>query len=146
MIGERGMSMAELLVAMAITALIVAAAGLYLRPMEAPLVSGIALLEGCVQRARAEAVASTSAYRLTPRGPGRIEAEVGDSCATTTWADDPKVSVELPQDVRMTDTTWSLCIDSRGLPGTNLTITLNHPDYGSRAVEVLLGGATRTLP
>lgn len=138
--------MAELLVAMAITALIVMAAGLYLRPMEAPLVSGVALLEGCVQRARAEAVAATSAYRLSPRGAARIAAEVGDSCATTTWADDPKVSVQLPEDVRMTDTTWSLCIDARGLPGTNLTITLNHPDYGSRAVEIMLGGATRTLP
>jgi hypothetical protein len=145
-VDERGMSITELMVAMCITAIVVTSAALYLRPLEAPLHSGIALLEGCIQRSRTEAMATTSAYRISPRGPGRIEAEFADTCGATTWTEDEDISIDFPGGVRLSDTTWSLCFDPRGLPGSNLTITLNHPQYGSRSVEVMLGGATRTLP
>ena len=43
----------------------------------------------------------------------------------------------------MTDSAWVVCFNARGISSNNLTVTLSHPDRGSRQVEVLLGGATR---
>jgi hypothetical protein len=138
--------MLELLVVMAAAVSVLLVAALSLRPLEAPLHSGIALLEGSVERARMQAMATTSAYRLSPAGPRRIHAEFADSCAAVTWTSDPGLTVELPEPVRLADTAWALCFDSRGLPESSRILTLDHPGRGSRSLEVMLGGATRALP
>ena len=143
---SRGMSLVELLVALAIIGTVVTTAALYLRPLQAPLHSGVAELEGCIQRSRTAAMSTTSAYRLTPDGSGRITAQFAASCSASTWTNDPTISLQFPEGVRMSSTAWSLCFDPRGLPSSNLTIALTHPQFGTRSVEVMLGGATRTLP
>lgn len=143
---SRGSSFVELLVVLAITGVAVGAAALYLRPVEAPVQVAAAELEGVLRRARARALATTSACRVLPVGPGALRTECAASCAASSWTGEPGGSLELPRDVTMTDTGWAVCFTSRGLSSDNLTITLVHPEYRAREVEVLLGGAARVVP
>jgi len=141
-----GSSLLELLAVLAIVGIALGAASLYLRPMEAPVQTAAVELEGFLRQARARALATTSACRVLPAGPSRLRTECADDCAATTWTVEPGGGLDLPRGVTMTDTSWSSCFDSRGLAGANLRITLVHPEYHSRQVEVLLGGAARVVP
>jgi len=143
---SRGSSLVELLVVLAITASAVGAASLYLRPVEAPVQVAAAELEGFLREARARALATTSACRVQPLGPRALRGECAASCGSTSWTGDPNRRLEFPRGVAMTDTGWTVCFNSRGLASANLTVTLVHPEFRSRQVEVLLGGAAREVP
>jgi hypothetical protein len=45
----------------------------------------------------------------------------------------------------MTPSSWTACFSSRGISSTGLTIELSHTQYGTRRVEILVGGTTRVL-
>ena len=141
-----GMSLVELLVVLAVAGIALGASALYLRPMEAPLQTGATDLEGFLRQARGRALATTSAYRIVPSNSRVIEAEFAANCGASTWTSDSGVVLELPRQVTMTDTSWSVCFNSRGLADSNLVVSLTHPSAGSRQVEVLRGGAARVLP
>lgn len=141
-----GMSLVELLVVLAVAGIALGASSLYLRPMEAPLQTGAADLEGFLRQARGRALATTSAYRIAPSNSRVVEAEFAANCGASTWTSDPGVALELPRQVTMTDTSWSVCFNSRGLADSNLVVSLTHPSAGSRQIEVLRGGAARVLP
>lgn len=143
---NRGSSFVELLVVLAITGIVVGAAALYLRPIEAPVQVAAAELEGVLRQTRARALATTSACRVLPVGRRALRTECAASCAASSWTGQPGGPLELPRDVTMTDTGWTVCFNSRGLASGNLTITLVHPQYRFRRVEVLLGGAARVVP
>lgn len=136
----------ELLAVLAVAGIAMATASLYLRPMEAPVLTAAAELEGFLKQARARALATTSACRVLPVTSGNLRVECAANCGATGWTVDPGPGLALPRDVTMTDTSWTACFTSRGLSTGNLTITLAHPDYRSQRVEVLLGGAARTVP
>jgi len=139
------MTLPEVLIVVAIMGIMLAIGLLYLKPAEAPLQAGSLLLEGVFRQARLQAIATTSAYRVSPSGTGGLEIEFAASCSDSTWAGAPNGNYELPSDVTLDDTSWSVCFTSRGIATTNVVIQLNHPDFGSRQVEVLLGGTTRVL-
>jgi len=141
-----GSSLVELLVVLAVAGVAMGAASLYLRPMEAPVLTAVAELEGFMRQARARALATTSACRVLPVTSSDLRAECAANCGATTWTVDPGLGLALPRGVTMTDTGWTVCFTSRGLSTGNLTITLAHPEYRSRQVEVLLGGAARAVP
>ena len=141
-----GMSLLEVLLVLGLIGIALGAAGLYLRPMEDPLEVGATELEGMMRQARARALASTSACRISALSNRLARGEIADSCASTTWTGDPALVLELPRRVTMSDSSWSVCFNSRGLSDTNLLLTVTHPDSGSMQVEVLRGGAARVLP
>ena len=128
-----------------IAALLLSLSSLYLTPMEADLGAGIALTEGFLRQSRATAMATTSAYRIRPASNTRLVAETGSSCLTDTWVADADLSLELPGDVALVDTTWSVCFGSRGLASGVATIGLSQPGAGSRNIAVLRGGTTRVV-
>ena len=142
---DRGTSLLELLVVLALLGLSVTAISFNLAPLETPLQSGSVLLEGYLRQVRRQAMATTSAYRAVPIGPDRLIAQRGPSCLGTTWTDDPRVQVELPDDVEMTDSTWRVCFSSRGISASNVIVTLTHAEFGQKQVEVMIGGTTRIL-
>jgi hypothetical protein len=72
--------------------------------------------------------------------------ESAATCSDTTWTTDGDLRLELPGGVTMNDTTWSVCFSSRGISLNNITVTLVHTKYGTRDIEVLLGGTTRIIP
>lgn len=141
-----GMSILEVLMVLGLMGIALGAAGLYLRPMEAPLQVAATDLEGIMRQARAKALTTMSAYRVSASTARVAQGDFAANCAATTWTGDPDLQVKLPRQVTMTDTSWSVCFNSRGLADTNVVLTVTHPDSGSLQVEVLRGGATRVLP
>ncbi len=144
---QAGMTMAELLVIVAIMGLGLGIASLMLRPLETPLESGATLLEGLFRQARLEAIAKTAAYRVAPDNPHVIGGDYAASCtaADDEWTADNAVKVQLPEGVTVSSEVWSVCFSSRGISNTNQIIELQHSYYGNVKVEVLLGGTTRVL-
>ena len=139
------MSLPELMVGLAIMGLALGAAGLFLRPAAAPLQTGTVLVEGYFRQARMKAIAHTSAYRVRAITTDRLRLEFANTCSAVTWTASDALDLELPQDVALTSTTWSVCFTSRGISQNNVVVTLTHAEYGSRQVEVLLGGTTRVI-
>jgi prepilin-type N-terminal cleavage/methylation domain-containing protein len=143
--GQRGFTMSELVVVVAIMGLSLAIGSLYLEPMETPLQSGAIQMESFFRQSRLRAMATTSAYRVAPSDSSNLAVERAATCSATTWATEDDMELELPKGVAMSDTSWSVCFSSRGISMNNITVTLQHSKYGLRQVEVLLGGTTRVL-
>ena len=55
------------------------------------------------------------------------------------------MDLRLPDGVALDDTSWSICFDTRGLASENLVLTIDHPRYEPRSIEVLKGGTVRWL-
>lgn len=142
---QAGYSLIEALTVVALLGLAAGSAPLFLRRAEAPLDNGFSLTEAFLRRARARAVATTSACRVTPAGRGRLVVSHAATCGALAWTAEDDLALDLPRGVTLDDDTWSLCFDGRGLSNENRVIALSHPDYGTRSIEVLLGGATREL-
>ena len=116
-----------------------------LRPAEQPLHAGGAVLEGTLRQARLQAIANTAAFRVSPDSSKALEIQTAASCGATSWSAVPNGTFELPAGVTLTSTTWKVCFTSRGVSTDNTVITLSHHHYGTRQVEVLIGGTTRVL-
>jgi Tfp pilus assembly protein FimT len=142
---QAGVTILEIVVVVALIGLSLSMSSMYLQPIEAPLKSGAALLEGFFRQARLNAIATTSAYRVFAQNPGRLMAETAASCSDTTWATVNGMTMNLPDDVSLTSTTWIACFSSRGISASNVKIGLTHPQAGSVAIELLIGGTTRVL-
>ncbi len=143
---QAGTSLIETIATLAIIALFLGGTLANLEPAEAPLQTGSMLVEGLILQARSSAMATTSAYRIVPVGAGRLLNEHADRCSDASWTSEPGNALDLPDEVTLSDTDWTVCFGRRGLSTDNLTLTLVHPEYGSRQIEVLLGGTTRVLP
>jgi len=144
-IRESGASLLELLVVMLLITVATGIAGVYLQPAAAPLDSSAVLLERMFTSARAKATATTSAYRIAPVGPSRIIADYAQSCSDEIWTFDTALELDLPDDVTLQDTSWSVCFSSRGAANANLVVSLQHPYSGLEQVEVYTGGAARVV-
>ncbi len=140
-----GMSMIELLVVIAMLGLLVLISGVYLRPMEQPVRSAGQMLEGLLTETRAKAIATTTVHRVRPTTDDFILVESAATCSSGAWTADDRLTLQLPRDVTLTDTTWSVCFTSRGIASQNLVMTLDHPDFDSEQLEVMVGGAVRWL-
>jgi hypothetical protein len=55
------------------------------------------------------------------------------------------MKVDLPEGVSLAATNWTVCFGSRGISNDNVSITLEHGEFGAIQVEVLVGGTTRVL-
>jgi prepilin-type N-terminal cleavage/methylation domain-containing protein len=144
---ESGLSMIEVMAVVAIMGLGLGIASLMLQPLETPLESGATLLEGLFRQARLEAIATTAAYRISPENSWVLGSAYAPSCAAAEedWTPDSTVELQLPEGVSVSETDWSVCFTSRGIATTNHTIQLQHDQYGTIDIEVLLGGTTRVI-
>lgn len=140
-----GMTMIEALVVLALFGIALGMAGLYLRPMEAPLRTGAELVDAFFRQVRARSMATTSAHRVLPATDHSLSVERAASCSAGAWTPVPGFALELPREVTMEDTAWSVCFSSRGLASNNIVVALDHPQLGSQRLEVLRGGSVRWL-
>jgi hypothetical protein len=143
---QAGTSLIELLTVLAMVGLSVGATTAILAPAEAPLETGAVLLEGFFTRARARAMATTSAYRVRAVDADSVVAQFAGSCSAATWTDEERMELELPRDVTLPDTSWTVCFTSRGAADANVLVALNHPRTGTKQVEVFTGGSARIVP
>ena len=140
---QSGYSAIEMLTTLAVIGIVAGVITINLEPAEAPLQTGSRLVEGLLLQARSSAIATTSAYRVVPEGDRHLVIEYAGDCGDATWTNEPGAGIELPEEVSMSSTTWSVCFSRRGISTDNVTIALDHPTLGSSQVEVCLGGATR---
>ncbi len=140
------MTVPELLAILALCGILLGISSLGLLRMEAPLDSGALMLDAALRQARVKAMATTAAYQVSPLDDTRLVASFADLCSATVWTLDPKLAVRLPEGVTLSDTTWGICFSGRGQADSNTVLTLQHPETGTRQVEVLVGGMTRVLP
>jgi hypothetical protein len=143
---ESGSTVLETLVVLAIMGLGLSLSTVYLSPDNDPLESGTEAVEGLCRQARVSAIATSSAYRISPASSDRMIAESAASCNETTWTVDGSVEASLPEGVTLVSTSWNVCFSSRGVASENREIRIQHSDFGSTGVEVLIGGTTRLVP
>ena len=142
---EAGITLLEMLVVLAIIGISVGAVSLNLEPLGSPLRAGTSLVEGFMRQARLNAIATTSAYRVSPISIYKLGAETADSCTASTWTTDSSMKLDMPEEVELDSTAWSVCFSSRGISAGNVVIGLHHDTWGDVDVEVLLGGTTRVV-
>jgi prepilin-type N-terminal cleavage/methylation domain-containing protein len=143
---QSGMTLLELLGVLALIGIVVCAVVVNMQSSGNPLDVSTSLLEGQFRAARLNAIATMSAYRVSPATPSSLRAEKGATCSATTWTVDSSLNNALSTGVTMSPSSWSVCYSSRGIATANVVVTLAHSRYGSRRVEVLVGGASRVLP
>ena len=108
-----------------------------------PLESAGDTLTAMIEQTRSKAIYTTRVHRLRPLSSHHLIVEYASSCGSGSWTYDPAISLELPRQVTLTETDWSVCFDRRGLSSTNLVIVLHHPDRGERELELFKGGVMR---
>lgn len=143
---QAGTTLLELLGVLALIGIAVGAVAVRMQSSGNPLDLSTSLLEGELRAARLNAIATMSAYRVSPATPTTLRAEQGATCSATTWIVDSSLNNKLSTGVTMSPSSWSVCYSSRGIATANVVVTLAHSQFGSRRVEVLVGGASRVLP
>lgn len=140
---ESGFSILELLTVTSLGVILSGVAVLDLRKFDDPLQNSAAQISSLMKQARAQAISSTSAYTVHPTSANHLVSERGTSCSDASPVNDPHLALELPSGAALSDTTWTVCFNSRGMPDGNIDIPLQDVGGESRTVEVLLGGAVR---
>lgn len=156
---ESGLTLLEILVVMAILAIVLGIAFVDLRPLNNPIQNGFTQTLGFFQQVRSKAMATTSAYRVVVDANGTLQVGYARRCSDTVWTPDNQLAVANVQaggarsalDLREQGLTfgpvnWQVCFNSRGLanfsqPGQ--TIRLQDNRGNTRQVEVMLGGGVR---
>lgn len=142
---QRGITLIEVMVTVALIGIGMGVAVSNLRQLNTESQNAAAYVTGFVKQVRARAIASTLAYRIRPSSSAQLISETAKNCTETTWTNDPANKLNLPTGTSVVDTTWDLCFNSRGFPDGNLEIRIRETNGSLRRVEVMLGGATRTL-
>lgn len=94
---------------------------------------------------RSKAITNTRAYRLAPSSSSVLATSYRDKCTNTTqgWTNDPSAQLYLPTNSSVVNTTWSICLDSRGFPDDNLIFQLQDIDGKVKSIEIYLGGGIK---
>jgi hypothetical protein len=135
----------DLIVVMALIGIMAGISALALRHFEAPLETAGDLVDGLIKQTRAKSMASTTVHRIRAVAGDHLVVEYARSCGSAAWTLDPRMDLRLPSGVSLTDTAWSICFDTRGIASDNLILTIDHPQYQARTLEVLKGGTVRWL-
>ena len=142
---QAGITLLELVVVLAVMAILLGTSTVYLGSIETPLRSGGQLVEGLIKQTRAKAAATMTVHRVRPLSEAELIVEHAASCSAGTWTYDAALDLELPDGVTLTDTSWVICFGNRGTALANQTLTLTHPEAGDQQLEVLMGGVVRWL-
>ncbi len=140
-----GYSLIETLGVVAIMALLTMFTLVSLKPMEQPVEAMADVLQGTLRQARSKAMATTTAQRVRIfKGDLVVEAAGGAACKSP-WVADMSMTQGIPDDIALSPTNWKVCFDSRGVASSSVTITMKHPKYDPKQLQIMLGGSTRWL-
>lgn len=142
---EYGFTIFELLVAVSIVAILMGIVIFDIRGLQRKSVDAGDLVKGFVKQVRTRAVSSTLAYKVLPSSTTQIIAQFATTCSAGSWSNDPLLILNIPDDVELTDTSWEVCFNSRGIANSNITIPLQDEEGETTTVEIMLGGSTRIL-
>lgn len=140
---QRGYSLLELMVVLALVAITSGIAIANLRELQDPVKTGASQLSGFIKQVRSRAMSATQAYLIMPASSDRVMALRANTCSALEWQSDSKLVLDLPSGVSLNAQDWDICFSSRGFPDDNIRIAISDLDSRQREVEVLLGGSVR---
>ena len=135
----------ELLAALGLMVAVSTIAVSQLQELNDPLADSTAELISFFKQVRARAISTTSAYTVLPLSSSEVATYYGAVCGDEDTTADSRLVLDLPAGVRLSDTDWSVCYNSRGLPDDNVLIELSAVRGGNRFVEIFLGGAVKEV-
>ena len=139
----KGFTLLELLVSITIVGILMSFATFDYRALENPVQNGAQALMGFMKKTRAKALASTLAYTITAANSGRIITTYSTVCSGTQTADS-SLTLNLPSSAHLTDTSWSICYNTRGLSDNSADIVVSDGTT-TKTVQVVLGGGIRVI-
>jgi prepilin-type N-terminal cleavage/methylation domain-containing protein len=145
---QRGFTIIELIVTLAVVAVALTIAALNLRPLGNDLQNATSEVASGFRQLRTKAISTTSAYRFVYISPTKLAAQWSKSCsATSGWTSDSKLNIELRNSVKFTQLPEDIlansplvCYTPKGLATNNVTVKLRDEKGTIRSVEVFLGG------
>lgn len=136
----------EMLVVLLTISLLATTAIPSLAALKNPLDDGTNITMSILKQARAKAIATTSAYKISPTSNNHIKAEYLKNCSSNSATQDSKLALDMPQGVLLGATNWSICFDSRGFAQEAKNISLYDGSGKTKTLEIYLGGAVRIQP
>lgn len=145
-----GFTLIEVIVTVAVMAILLAVGFVNLRPLSNDLLNDTTRVAGVFKQAKIRAISTTSGYRIVKQSGTTLVAQysVDTVCANTvgstavTWTTDPKLSIVLDSDSRLQEQNGVIvCYDSRGLAKSSPTLTLKNSEGKTMKVEVFAGGS-----
>ena len=144
---SKGYTLMEMMVVCALASIMMGTAVANLKGLNNPSLSAAAMYRSYLKEVRAKAIARTAAYMVVPNSSDGLTASFSDRCSDSfvSFVGDPKLDFQLPSGASFLNTSWTICITSRGLASNTVTVTILGNDGDSKQVELMLGGATREL-
>lgn len=140
---ERGITLVELVMAVSLMSVVMGIAVANIKNFQDPLQSGADQMAAYFRQVRARGMSATLAYTVGPTSNRNLSASYSNKCSDATKTLDSSQDTSLPSGATLSDTTWTVCFNSRGLPDANLVVTLQDVDGRTKDVEVYLGGAVK---
>lgn len=138
--------MLEILVCLLIFGLMASTAITSVSQIQNPLEDSVSGSVSYLKQVRARALETTYAYTVTPGSNSALGARYSVRCDSATKTADPGLSYQTASGVTYTDTTWSVCFDSRGLASGAQSFLLRNGSGQQRTIDVFMGGAVRKRP
>jgi len=153
---RRGFTILELLILLAVLAIVFAIAALDVRPLHNEARSAANEVASAVRLTRGRAMATTSAHRLVVAGPSELRMEAAVACDDATgWTEETRFATTLSGSARIAELSDSgdasdygpatagdvlLCFDPRGLADASPTVKLRDARGRIAEVDVYAGG------
>jgi len=148
--GGAGFTLIELLIVVSVLGIVFSIAAPRLRGLENELGNAAFETAGFLLRARAEAMTSTSAYRVVAESQTRLRTEFSRGCGVGEgeWSVDRGLILELRAGISFEGLEEGelVCFNSRGLADANPTVRIRERGAGASDVEVFVGGAVEVRP
>ena len=156
MMHRRGFTILELLILLAVLAIVVAIAALDVRPLHNEARSAANEVASAVRLTRARAMATTSAHRLVVAGPSELRTEAAIACDDAGgWTEEARFATTLSGSAEIAELSASgaaadyapatagdvlLCFDPRGLADASPTVKLRDARGRIAEVDLYAGG------
>ncbi len=139
---ESGFSFIDMLVAMALMAILSYMAVSNIKELENPLADASYQVSRFIRLIRSRAISQTIVIVIQPDSATEIVSFSSTACdgALTAIND---LSLTLPDGSSLTDTNWSACLNQRGLSDTNLVFSIQDQEGKTRSIELALGGGVQ---
>ncbi|MCB0352207.1 MAG: hypothetical protein KDD64_01745 [Bdellovibrionales bacterium] len=140
--GDIGFSILELVITVALMAVLTTVAVSNIKELENPLADASYQVSRFIRLVRARAISQTIVIVIQPSSTSEIVSFSSNDCAGTLTAIDD-LSLSLPDGSSLTSTDWSACLNQRGLSDTNLVFQIQDIEGKTRTIELALGGGVQ---
>ncbi|RME58764.1 MAG: hypothetical protein D6780_06235 [Candidatus Dadabacteria bacterium] len=139
---SKGITLLELLVVFSVVGILLGLALYGIRGTKNPLSNAVFSIEQFIRLARAKAISGTQAVKIFPTSDTTLQASAGESC-TSELTDLSDLTLTLPKETSLGDTSWSICFNARGIADTSISFTVVGPNSSIKTIKVALGGGVK---